>query len=310
MEVGLLSRLLRHTKVLLALLSLLLLLLLYATSLLSEASALSDIFVDAAVYTLYFLLVIVLGSMAFVGYCLVEEVSACGGSSYIPQRDLPAVDKLSGQQLQSAVKEEERRPDGEAAHHEIEKRSLPGHMGQMRGLEALTVLEPEKVSAYLAQQHPQVAAAILAMLEQSKADAVLERFEKVLREDVTERLGDLDTVHPDVTVRLNDALQREFLISPERYRCLNGLDNAAVRTLLRSVDKKELMFALSEMTQELQEKFFANMWAEASAECRQVLRSAALKERGRGSEAVKKLCLLAERPRENGRIHTLKKAMG
>lgn len=304
------NRLSRHAKKLLVLLLGFFVLLLYLTTLLSQATALSDTFVDIAIYTLYLLLISILGSMTFIAYCVFEEKPLIEVQSYRPKRDLSKVENRIVRPVETLPKTDEDAVDyGEIIMRA--KKSFPSEPAvKMQGFAAVATSETEKIALYLSQQHPQIAAVTLLVIEVDKAADILEHIESAVRDDLLVCITGMQSVSHEAVKGLNSALQRELIPSPEECSGLRTLESETIRTILRQIDKKELMFALKGMTQELQDKFFANMSSKASAEFKKALTSVSVNEPIRSRKAIKNLCLLAERLRENGRIRATNKAMG
>ncbi len=304
------NRLSQHAKKLLLLLFGLFLLLLYLTSLLSQATALSDTFVDIAIYTLYLLLISLLGSMTFIAYCMFEEKPLIEVQSYSPKRDRYEIENQAVSPVEVLLEED----DGSADYGEIimrAKKSFPSEPDvKMQGFAAVATSETEKIVLYLSQQHPQIAAVILLAIEVEKAADILEHIESAVRDDLLVHITGMQSISQEALNGLDSALQRELIVRHEECPGLYTLESETIRTILRQINKKELMFALKGMTQELQDKFFANMSSKASAEFKKALASVSVNEPMRSRKAMKNLCLLAERLRENGRIRARNKAMG
>ncbi|MGB5966431.1 MAG: FliG C-terminal domain-containing protein [Sulfurimonadaceae bacterium] len=307
------STLLRHSKILLALLFGALALLLYVTSLLSQATALSDIFVDIAIYTIYILLVLLLGSIAFIGYCRFEQEPLIEMNSYTPEGDLLDIENLLEQKEESLFDQDEKMVDDSdyKAMINSSKSRLPSDLTEtMRGFGAVESSEIEKIVDYLSQQHPQIAAVILLMIDVKKAETILEHFETAQRDDVVTSMEDTGTISQEALHLLDDALQIELFALQKECSALLQLDSAEIREILRHVDKKELMFALKGAMQELQEKFFVNMSSKASTEFKNVLASVSRIDQKKSQNAIKNLYLIAEQLRDNGKIRATNKAMG
>lgn len=299
------STLLRHSKMLLVLLFAALALLLYLTSLLSKATALSDTVVDIAIYTIYILLVLVLGSITFIGYCLFEHEPLIEMNSSTPVSNLLEIDELLDQKEETLVDHDEKAVvdrDDSALIYSAKSRLPSGLAKTMRGFGTVESFQTERVAAYLSQQHPQVTAVILLMIDTSKAEAILEHFEDAQRDDVVESIKGTGTIANEALTALDEALQIELSQLQQECSALQQLDATAIREILRHVDKKELMFALKGATQELQEKFFVNMSSKASTEIKNALASVSRVDQTKSQDAIKNLYLLAQRLRENGKI--------
>ena len=307
MSLHLKSTLLRHSKVLLALLIAALVLLLYFTSLLSQLT-LSETFVDIAIYIIYILLVIILGSIAFIGYCLFEEEPLFEMNSSTSQRDVLNLDTLLTQKEETPfiqAQETQRCEDVKELLDSAVKRLTLDTERRMKGYGLVEALQTEKRTQFLNEQHPQIAAVILLMIDSKKAVTVLEQLEKSQKDEVVFCIENCENVSNKALMILNEALQKE--LSPLQKECssLRELESAEIREILHHVDKKELMFALKGATQELQEKFFANMSSKASTEFKKVLASVSQIEQTKSQNAIKNLYLLAEQLRDNGRIRAI-----
>lgn len=302
---------LRHYKTVFLLLFGALALLLYLTTLLSQASSLSDTFVDVAIYIIYILLVLILSSITFVGYSLLEEEPLVEINSYTPQRDVLEIEALLDQKEEVFQEKVIEKPAGFAVVLNRARESLiSGSTVRMKGYLLVEESEPEQMAAYLSQQHPQITAVTLLMIKLNRAETILEQFEISYRDDVLISIEESDTVSQEAVQLLDKTLQQE--LSPLYEECLSlaGLQRSEVREILRHVDKKELMFALKGATQELQESFFANMSSKASTEFKNALRSLTHIEQTKSQNAVKNLYLLAEQLRENGKIRAINQRTG
>lgn len=307
------STLLQHSKMLLALLFGALALLLYFTSLLSQATALSDTFVDITIYTIYLLLVLVIGSITLISYHLFDEEPLIEMNSYTPEADVLNIGSLLGQKEKRLfVQEEQIENHGDVRDllDAVRYRLRLGSNKAMRGYALVEVSQTEKIAQYLNEQHPQITAVILLMIDLKKAETVLEQLENTQRDEVINSIENSEDVSNEALMILDEALQKE--LSPLQKECstLRHLGSAQIREILHHVDKKELMFALKGATQELQEKFFASMSSKASKEFKNVLASVSRIEQTKSHNAIKNLYLLAEQLRENGRIRAINKAMG
>jgi flagellar motor switch protein FliG len=80
----------------------------------------------------------------------------------------------------------------------------------------------------------------------------------------------------------------------------------AIGAMLRQIDKRDLTFVLKGTTQELQERFFDNMSSKASGEFRDKMASVHFLEQTKRQNTIKKHYLLAERLRDNDKIHVTK----
>ncbi len=299
--------LLRRAKLLLALLVGALLLLLYATSELSQATALSDIFVDVAIYIIYLLLVLIISAATFIVYYLsandplhetarplAQEKHLKSDTTSKPKEEAPVVDRppsgreMLGLQLKKARDE-----------------LITAPLKTRDGYALLEASAADKALRYLDQQHPQIAAVTVLMLDPNKALDILEQMHAGQREVLLARLENSEPVSYAALTRLERALYKEFFLLQKECVALQQLNNREIQEILRRVNKKDLMFALTAVTQELQERFFANMSSKAAGEFKKVMASLPVSDLTKSRNAVENLYLLAEQLRDDGRIRTI-----
>ncbi len=299
------STLRRHSKLLLVLLFGALALLLYFTSLLSQATALSDTTVDILIYIIYILLVLILGSIAFIGYSLVEEEPLSSMNSYAPQREVFDVEELLNRESTRDANEDVQTVEKSkysAVISSAKERLSSSFSMSMRGFEIVDSSQTDKMAHYLKGQHPQLIALILLMIDLDKAEAILEQFEHSLSSEVIARVEDMKIVPQEALTALERALVDELRVVQRECSNLHSLESFEIREILRHVHKRDLMFALKGATQELQEKFFVNMSSKASTEFKKALASLSRVDETKNQNAIKNLYLLAQRLRENGKI--------
>ena len=299
------STLRRHSKLLLAVLFGALALLLYFTSLLSQATALSDTTVDILIYIIYILLVLILGSIAFIGYSLVEEEPLSSMNNYAPQREMFDVEELLNRESTRGANEDVQtvqKSKYSAVLSSAKERLSSSFSMSMRGFEIVDSSQTDKMMHYLKGQHPQLIALILLMIDLDKAEAILEQFEHSLSSEVISRVEDMQIVSQEALTALERALVDELRTVQRECSNLHSLESSEIREILRHVHKRDLMFALKGATQELQEKFFVNMSSKASTEFKKALASLSRVDETKNQNAIKNLYLLAQRLRENGKI--------
>lgn len=299
--------LLRRAKLLLALLVGALLLLLYATSELSQATALSDIFVDVAIYIIYLLLVLIISAATFIVYYLsandplhetarplAQEKHLKSDTTSKPKEEAPVVDRLpSGREMLGLQLKK--------ARDEL----ITAPLKTRDGYALLEASAADKALRYLDQQHPQIAAVTVLMLDPNKALDILEQMHAGQREVLLARLENSEPVSYAALTRLERALYKEFFLLQKECVALQQLNNREIQGILRRVNKKDLMFALTAVTQELQERFFANMSSKAAGEFKKVMASLPVSDLTKSRNAVENLYLLAEQLRDDGRIRTI-----
>ena len=186
-----------------------------------------------------------------------------------------------------------------------EEKSLPVKQIQdqrYRGFEFLERMSQEDLVKYVEVHHPQIIAIVILMIDQERSIKLLQALEPDLAEEVSLIVeGDVNLL-PSQVEKLDLALQEELLELYTECRILKKLEDSEIRQLLHQVNKKELMFALKGATQELQERFLANMSPNTSAWFHNLLAHAPQVSQENSDKAIKKLYLLAKQLRENGRI--------
>ncbi len=295
------STLLRQAKVFLALSFAALALLLYLTSLLSIATALSDTFVDIAIYLIYLLLVVIITLITYISYHLFDEEPLMAVNSYVPESDVLEIENLL-ENREEKEKQIESHKNFNSIYSAARESICFDSSKMMEGFTLLEVSQVEKRAAYLKQQHPQIIAVILLMIDEQKAKTTLEAFTPSLRDEVLTLMQESDPVSKEAVNALDQALQEELSLFQKECSLLQDLESMEIREVLRHIDKRELMFALKSAKKELQETFFANMTSKASTEFKNILASVVQVDETKSQNALKNLYLLAQRLRENGKI--------
>ncbi len=295
------STLLRQAKVFLALSFAALALLLYLTSLLSIATALSDTFVDIAIYLIYLLLVVIITLITYISYHLFDEEPLMAVNSYVPESDVLEIENLL-ENREEKEKQIESHKNFNSIYSAARESICFDSSKMMEGFTLLEVSQVEKRAAYLKQQHPQIIAVILLMIDEQKAKTTLEAFTPSLRDEVLTLMQESEPVSKEAVNALDQALQEELSLFQKECSLLRDLESMEIREVLRHIDKRELMFALKSAKKELQETFFANMTSKASTEFKNILASVVQVDETKSQNALKNLYLLAQRLRENGKI--------
>lgn len=279
----------------------LLALLFYATSLLSQTTKLPDTFFDIMIYTVYFLLVSVLSAITFISYLMLGKEAPHDVSIGCPV-------EMSETMTEVPLPKD----DPIAVHHAepfrvafVAAQASLGLPREKKGFMFLASQEIEETAAYFTQQHPQITAAVILMCDVEHVEQLLQAMSVEYREEVVRAVQQTKQVSDEALRTLEDALQRELFSLQKDCTVLHDLDNEKIRALLRRIDKKELIVALKGATQELQEKFFANMSPKALHEFKNILDTFPEIETSKRQKAVKKLALLAEQLRENGKIRAI-----
>ena len=263
--------------------------LIYLSTLLSHVTDLSEIFVDAAIFLLFSFIIIVPSSMGYLIYYFWNTTETKYVEELMPEVPSKPQTKTVSTESPELLKEE----------------SLPIKQTQdqkYRGFEFLERLSQEDLQKYIEVQHPQIIAMVTLMIDQEKSIKLLENLEPVLADEVSTILEGNVNLLPSQVDKLDLALQEELLELYSECRILKQLEDSEIRQLLHQVNKKELMFALRGATQELQERFLANMSSKTSAWFHKVLVHAPEVSQENSDNAIKKLSLLAKQLRENGRI--------
>ena len=263
--------------------------LIYLSRLLSHVTDLSEVFVDVAIFTLFSLIVMVLSSMGYLIYYFWNTTE----TAYVEEKLFEAPQKPKKKRVlieTPEIKVEERLPI-----KQIQDKKY-------RGFEFLERLSEEDLQKYMDVQHPQIIAVVMLMIDQEKVIKLLKDLEPTLAEEVSSILQGKVNLLPSQVENLDLALQEELLELYTECRFLKKLEDSEIRQLLHHVNKKELMFALKGATQELQERFLANMSPKASRWFYNLLAHAPEVSQENSDNAIKKLSLLAKQLRENGRI--------
>ena len=265
------------------------LLFVYFSTLLSHTHSLSEGVVDAAIFLLFTLFIVILSAMGYLIYFFwnvpeVEEAPSVQEKRAVkPQKSTVTIEPIEIKTAQASPLEQ-----------------IQDH--NYRGFGYLERLEEEALQKYLEPQHPQIIALVLMMIDEQKSRTVLSSMDALLAEKVSEVMSAPERVSERQIKKLDLALQEELLELYTECRLLHELQESEICQLLLQVDKKELMFALKGATQELQERFLANMSPKTRSWFHQLLVHAPQVPQQNSDKAIKKLSLLAKQLRENGRI--------
>lgn len=127
--------------------------------------------------------------------------------------------------------------------------------GELR--DVLDRAEPRLLAGLLEKEHPQTIALVLAHMETGKCSLVLEQIPADLQPDILRRLANLDTVTPEMTQLLEDALIDEIKFSESAglSRQLGGIK--LVADIMNNFEKsreENLMRQLEFLDEELAEE--------------------------------------------------------
>lgn len=301
-----LNRLLQRPRAVLALLVALLALLLFLTSLLGEATTLPETLVDVSIYTLYLFFVLLLGSTVFILHALFDRNARVFGRFESENRALPFTERVVAEKADQTRYRSIRHAKSARAPLALLKEAKRGWVFEdaekMKGFALAEAYPAEEMAAYLMRQHPQVAAVVLVVIDPEKAAAILDCFKRSQSEEIGKRIAQSSTVSSTALKLLDHALQKELAPLSKEYWALRRLGSADIRVILRHVDKKELMYALKGASQEIQERFFANMSSKASAEFKNIMASIPTPDKIKRQNALRSVCLLAEQLRDNDKI--------
>lgn len=302
-----LNRLLQRPRAVLALLVALFVLLLFLTSLLGEATTLPETLVDVAIYTIYLLFVLLLGSTVFILYYLFDSEASLSsrfesGSTGPLRTETPVAEKADRTRYQS-ISHAKSESAPLALLKEVKRAWVFEGAEKMKGLALVEAYPAEEMAAYLMRQHLQIAAVILVVIDPKKAAAILDCFKHSQNEEMRKRIVKGATVSSTALKVLDQALQKELAPLNREYSALRRLGSADIREILRHVDKKELIYALKGAPQELQERFFANMSSKASVEFKNIMASISMPDKIKRQNALRSVYLLAEQLRDNDKIH-------
>lgn len=102
----------------------------------------------------------------------------------------------------------------------------------------LEKLEPERLGAFLAQEHPQTSAVILSNLAPNAAASVLLTVEKSLRAEIVKRMLSIATVPPAALRLVENQLRSRVLVESSSKD--NSAGQILVASLLNEMDKEQL----------------------------------------------------------------------
>jgi len=292
------ARLKKEYRSYLTLLGFFLLFLFYITSLLSKNSVLNDTVIDILIYGIYLLLVLVVGSMSYIGYLVFDEV--------------PLYETLSDEQpvheMTEVLFETPQMSEKDAFEIGIYQPLFRDKSLSPDAFEPLQKLSQKELLKLLGEQHPQLA--LVLLMQRDDAELLFEQLEPVLRQALLTRMQASLPVTPLFLKQLSEKLNTLLLRPKEACQFLASLNDAEIRELLRHVTKKELMFALKRVKQELQERFLANISSPTAERLRRAMREVGDGYGLKRHSSMEKLCLLAKQLREDGKISASNQVMG
>ena len=280
----------------------LLFLLLYLTSQLSTITFLSETFFDLIIYTVYLLLVFIIGAMTFVVYNYLETPLM----GFAPFEDEERL--LREQEERVSVDSYDVGPTLLDSEQQLtllyieQERLRLSRESVLLGFVAVEEREIEVLMTLIEKEHPQLLVVLCTYLSRAYIQRLYSSFDAEKREMLLIMMQESHTLSFEVLKIVDGYLQALF--SPLHKECsvLHALSDQEVRQLLKKVHKKELMFALKGATQELQEKFFVNMSNKTAALFRDAMERYRTVDQTKSVNALKNLYLLAQQLREDGKI--------
>jgi len=145
------------------------------------------------------------------------------------------------------------------------------------GFSSIERANPQQLSKFIQNEHPQTIALILAHLNASQAGDLIASLPEALRADVAMRMANLQEISPEVVRRISLILEQKLealgSFTTEAYggvravaELFNRMDRSTGRVvleILKRVDKKSLTTALKGTSEELRTQFFRNMSSRA-----------------------------------------------
>ena len=139
--------------------------------------------------------------------------------------------------------------DPDKAEEIINNITLPGdEMTLGGGIDTVRSLEPQVISSFLINEHPQTAAIILAHLDPQVASKAIAELPEENRTEIMYRLATLERVTPTVIRELDESLQQEFrssgVVSGNKLggvdivaKMMGGLDRSTEQAILTEMDE-------------------------------------------------------------------------
>ena len=139
--------------------------------------------------------------------------------------------------------------DPDKAEEIINNITLPGdEMTLGGGIDTVRSLEPQVISSFLINEHPQTAAIILAHLDPQVASKAIAELPEENRTEIMYRLATLERVTPTVIRELDESLQQEFrssgVVSGNKLggvdivaKMMGGLDRTTEQAILTEMDE-------------------------------------------------------------------------
>ena len=139
--------------------------------------------------------------------------------------------------------------DPEKAEEIINNITLPGdEMTLGGGIDTVRSLEPQVISSFLINEHPQTAAIILAHLDPQVASKAIAELPEENRTEIMYRLATLERVTPTVIRELDESLQQEFrssgVVSGNKLggveivaKMMGGMDRTTEQSILTEMDE-------------------------------------------------------------------------
>lgn len=127
---------------------------------------------------------------------------------------------------------------------------IAGEQEQPANLESLKWMSAGTVAGFIGDEHPQVIAAVLSCLRPTHAAEILALLPEDAHADIMVRITDLDTIHPDALVELDEIISRRFAENPGNVikniggiktgaEILNAVPKAVGEDILTKLDEKQ-----------------------------------------------------------------------
>lgn len=134
-----------------------------------------------------------------------------------------------------------------------EVQASPGHAHA--DLSALQRLEPQQLSKFLENEHPQTVALVLAHLDGKKGSALLMHLSPALRVEAVRRLAEMRQFSPEMASRIGTMLQKRVSAVGQTGRksyagfkavadLLNRVDTPASKSILEEIERQDPKLAV------------------------------------------------------------------
>jgi len=137
-------------------------------------------------------------------------------------------------------------------------------MNVEKNFDFLNELDPELLSAFLKDEHPQTIAVTLCYLVPGKSASILQSLSSDYQKSVAMRMAKMKTVSPDAVSEIARVLKKkyhEYLEKGENLNTSDGVDSlVGIFTYLKSDDEKRLMgyfdSSMPEISRQIRDRIF------------------------------------------------------